>query len=283
MANEILSGEYRSAFKGKGLNFDKIREYQLGDDIRNIDWKVTARMQDTFVREYKEERQMSIMLLVDLSASAGFGTQKQSKRELIVEMASVLASLAIKNNDKVGMLLMTDHVEAYVAPKQGKAHVFKLIKDLLSFEPSSKKTNLKDSFAEAVKLIPQHSVVFILSDFLASSSLESFEDTYNYQRELKLLKGKHDVIAVSVRDPREFNLPNIGFMELINPESGQKQLLNLNRKSVRTAFKASQLKHFSFITKEFKRLGVDFLDLRTDRSYIQDLLSFFLRRERRSI
>ena len=281
MASEILSGEFKSAFKGKGLNFEAIREYQIGDDLRSIDWKVTARMQAPFIRQYKEERQLSIVVIVDLSASSSFGTQEQSKRELSVELASVLASLAIKSNDKVGMMLITDKVESYVPPKQGKAHIFRLIKDLLTFQPQSKRTDLKYALTEAISLIPRHTIVFLISDFIDMSPSNSDLDL-SYERELKLLRRTQDLIAISVRDPREFSLPNIGYTEVINPETGRKELLNLNKKSVREMFSHLQQKHLANLKAKFKKLGIDFLDLSTNRPYVSTLLNLFLMRERRS-
>lgn len=279
LASDILSGEYKSAFKGKGLNFDAIREYQIGDDLRFLDWKVTARTRQPFIRQYKEERQLSIVIVVDLSASNNFGTQALSKKEMIVELASVLASLAIKNNDKVGMMLVTDEVESYIPPKQGKAHIFKMIKDLLTFTPKSKKTDLKHVLAEGIKMIPRQTVVFVISDFIdAHKELNSL----SYEKELKLLRRTQDLIAISVRDPREFSLPNIGFIELVDPETGKKDLLNLNRKSVRKEFKESQEKHLLFLKETFKKIGVDFLELYTHKPYIHSLLNLFLTRERRN-
>jgi len=275
MASEILSGEYKSAFKGKGLNFDAIREYQFGDDIRSIDWKVTARMQNAYVRKYKEERQLSIVIIVDLSASSDFGTQALSKKEMSVELASVLASLAIKNNDKVGMMLVTDEVESYIPPKQGRAHIFKLIKDLLTYKPKSKRTDLQHVLKEAIKVIPRHSVVFLISDFLEDKG-------FDYERELKILAKTQDLIAVSIRDPREFSLPNIGYIEISDPETGKKQLVNLNRKDIREKFKDSQVGHREALKDRFKKLGVDFLDLLTSRPYVNTLLGLFISRERRN-
>ncbi len=273
MASEILSGEFKSAFKGKGLNFEAIREYQIGDDLRSLDWKVTARMQAPFIRQYKEERQLSIVIIVDISASSSFGTQEQNKREMSIELASVLASLAIKSNDKVGMMLITDKIESYVPPKQGKAHIFRLIKDLLTFQPHSKRTDLKSVLSEAISLIPRHTIVFLISDFI---------DDSDYERELKLLRRTQDLITISVRDPREFSLPNIGYVEVINPETGRKELLNLNKKSVRELFSHLQAKHLASLKAKFKKLGIDFLDLSTNRPYISTLLNLFLMRERRS-
>lgn len=281
-ATEILSGEYRSAFRGKGLNFDKIREYQFGDDIRNIDWKVTARMNEPFIRQYKEERQLSIVIILDMSASNNFGTQSQTKQEMSTELASVLATLAIKNNDKVGMMIVTDVIESYIVPKQGKAHVFRIIKDLITYKPKSKKTNLKKVLEEAITLIPRNSVVFLISDFISSDTEKELSENFDYEKELKLLRKTQDLIAISIRDPREFDLPEIGLIEVVNPETGHKDLLNLNRKSVRLRFAEMQNKHVNFLVDKFKRLGIDFLNLQTGKPYIQTLLTLFLTRERRN-
>ena len=281
MASEILSGEYKSAFKGTGLNFDAIRDYQVGDDIRLIDWKVTARSQKAAVRQYKEERQLTIMLIVDFSASNNFGSQEKNKREMTIELASVLASLATKNNDKVGMLLVTDKVEAYVPAKQGKAHIFRMIKELLLFEPKSKKTNFKNVLTEALQMIPRNSVVFMISDFINNTG-NSFEYNFDFERELKLLARTQDFIAVSIRDPFEFALPQLGFLELVDPESGQVTLMNLNRKSVREKFTKSQKDHMAFLKNRFKKLKIDFLKLFTHKPYIHDLLMLFLTREKRN-
>lgn len=283
LASEILSGEYKSAFKGRGLNFDAIREYQIGDDIRTFDWKVTARMQAPFVRQYKEERQLTIVLIVDMSASNKFGTTEKNKLETAIEMAAVLASLAIKNNDKVGALFVTDKIEYSVPVKQGKSHIFKLIKDLMTYEPRSPKTNLKAALADATTMIPPGSVTFLISDFLPTKP-DYIDDGFSldYERELKILRQYSDLIAVSIRDPREFKLPNIGYVELFNPETGAKELLNLNKRSVRKKFHDLQNGFFERLQKRFRRLGVDFLDVKAGTSYIQSLLKLFLTRERRS-
>ena len=280
MASEILSGEYKSAFKGSGLNFDALRDYQVGDDIRLIDWKVTARNRNAVVRQYKEERQLTIMLIVDLSASNNFGSQEKNKRDMTIELATVLASLAIKNNDKVGMLLVTDHIEAFIPAKQGKAHVFRMIKELLLFEPRSKKTDLKKVLNDALSLIPNKSVVFMISDFI--HNLDNSSPQYDFEKELKVFTKTSDFIAVSIRDPFEFALPNLGFLELVDPESGNVTLMNLNRNSVREQFSSAQKEEKLRLKNLFKKLQIDFLDLLTSRNYIHDLLMLFLTREKRN-
>lgn len=281
LAEQILYGDYRSAFKGKGLNFESIREYSFGDDIRTIDWKVTARMQAPFVRVYKEERQLSLILILDLSASNDFGSEVMTKKGMIIELASLLASLAIKSNDKIGMLLVTDQIELYLAPKQGKAHVFRLIRDLYTFKPRSSKTNLRAVLKEAIKILPKNSVVFLISDFINSQN-KDLEQGFDYTKELKILKQTQDLVAISVRDPREFIMPNIGFMQIFDPELGAKSLVNFNRAETQTKFSNYQHSHLIFVKKQFRDLGLDFLELFTDKNYLQELLFLFLRRERRA-
>jgi len=282
LASEILTGEYKSAFRGRGLNFDKIREYQIGDDLRMLDWKVTARMRQPFVRQYREERQLTLMLVVDLSASGSFGTQAKTKKELATELAAVLAALAIKNNDKVGAIFITDSIEHYIAPKQGKSHVFKLIKDLLTFKPRSNKTDLRAVLADSLRLIPRHSVVFLISDFLPEeASRGGFIENFDCERELKMIRQSSDLIAVSIRDPREFKLPNIGYVEVVNPETGTKALLNLNKKSVRNQFERVQTKYLEDLRNKLRSMAIDLLELSTDRPYITQLMKLFLMRERR--
>ncbi len=282
LASEILTGEYKSAFRGRGLNFDKIREYQIGDDLRMLDWKVTARMRQPFVREYKEERQLTLMLLIDISASNSFGTQTKNKHELATELAAVLAALAIKNNDKVGAIFITDRIEFYVPPKQGKSHIFKLIKDLLTFKPISDRTNLRAVLGETIRLIPKRSVVFLISDFLPEHPNQGgFDSNFNCERELKMIRQSNDLIAVSIRDPREFKLPNIGYVEVVNPETGSKELLNLNKKSVRLQFEKVQTEFLEGLRNTLRSMSIDLLELTTDKSYVTQLMKLFLMRERR--
>lgn len=282
LASEILTGEYKSAFRGRGLNFDKIREYQIGDDLRMLDWKVTARMRQPFVREYKEERQLTLMLLIDISASNSFGTQTKNKHELATELAAVLAALAIKNNDKVGAIFITDRIEFYVPPKQGKSHIFKLIKDLLTFKPVSDRTNLRAVLGETIRLIPKRSVVFLISDFLPERPNQGgFDSNFNCERELKMIRQSNDLIAVSIRDPREFKLPNIGYVEVVNPETGSKELLNLNKKSVRLQFEKVQTEFLEGLRNTLRSMSIDLLELTTDKSYVTQLMKLFLMRERR--
>lgn len=273
LSSELLAGEYRSAFKGTGLNFESIREYQYGDEIKSLDWKVTARMQSPYVRQYKEERQMTLLLVVDFSASNDFGTQEKTKKDLIIELASVLAFLAIKNNDKVGLMICTEDTELYLEPKQGKAHVFRLLKELVSFKAQYKTTNLKKVFQSVNKLSPKHAIICVLSDFINSQN-HSSEANLNYIKELKILKQTRDLNLISIRDPKEFTLPNLGFIKISNPENGQSILVNLNNKKEREKFAQAQEKTYTDFKNEIRKTGIRFLHLKTDCDYILELQRF---------
>jgi uncharacterized protein (DUF58 family) len=269
LSSQILAGEYKSAFKGTGLNFESIRGYQHGDEIKNLDWKVTARMQSPYIRQYKEERQMTLLLVIDLSASSYFGTEEKTKKELTVELASILAFLAIKNNDKVGLMIVSEDVELYLEPKQGKAHIFRLIKELLTFKPLYKTTNIKKTLKSVIRLSPKHSIIFYISDFLDSS---------HYNHEIKILKKTQDLSLVSIRDPKELSLPNLGFIEICDPETGHRSSLNLNRKINREYISELQNSQREAFKAEVKKLGVKLLELSTDKNYLIELQKFFLKK-----
>jgi uncharacterized protein (DUF58 family) len=269
LSSQILAGEYKSAFKGTGLNFESIREYQHGDEIKNLDWKVTARMQSPYIRQYKEERQMTLLLVIDLSASSHFGTEEKTKQEITIELASILAFLAIKNNDKVGLMIVSEDVELYLEPKQGKAHIFRLIKELLTFKPLYKTTNIKKTLKSVIRLSPKHSIIFYISDFLDSS---------HYNHEIKILKKTQDLSLVSIRDPKELSLPNLGFIEICDPETGHRSSLNLNRKINREYISELQNSQREAFKAEVKKLGVKLLELSTDKNYLIELQKFFLKK-----
>lgn len=269
LSSQILAGEYKSAFKGTGLNFESIREYQHGDEIKNLDWKVTARLQGPYIRQYKEERQMTLLLVIDLSASSLFGTEEKTKQEITIELASILAFLAIKNNDKVGLMIVSEDVEFYLEPKQGKAHIFRIIKELLTFKPLYKTTNIKKTLNSVIRLSPKHSIIFYISDFLDSS---------HYNHEIKILKKTQDLSLVSIRDPKELSLPNLGFIEICDPETGHSSLLNLNRKTNREYISKLQNSQREAFKQEIKKLGVKFLELSTDKNYLIELQKFFLKK-----
>lgn len=265
MVNDVLAGEYHSVFKGQGVEFEEVREYQHGDDIRTIDWNVTARMGEPFVKRYREERELTVMLLVDASSSSIFGTAEKMKGELAVELSAVLAFSAIKNNDRVGLLLFTDHVEKFIPPKKGKKHVLRLIRELLLFEPTGGQTDIKEALDFMGNLLTRKSVVFLLSDFMSSDYIEA----------LRITNKKHDLITISITDPREIELPPIGFLELEDAETGEIVIIDTYDKGIRKRFTDSAHEEIDRLTQEFKRMQIDHVPVRTDQSYIDPLVRFF--------
>ena len=266
-----FAGQYHSVFKGRGMNFDEFRQYQFGDEVRSIDWNVTARMGEPFVRKYVEERELTVMLLVDVSASGGFGTGSYSKRELAAEVASLLAFCAIRNNDKVGLLLFTDQVELYVPPRKGRTHTLRLIREILYFEPRGRGTNLANPLDFLNRVTTRRAVVFVVSDFQAS----------DYDRELSICSRRHDLIALPVEDPGERALPNVGIVQLEDPETGKTFEVNFSDRRVRAEFQRVSERHRQDREALFRRKKIDSVSLRTDQDYFPMLRSFFLRREQR--
>jgi uncharacterized protein (DUF58 family) len=271
LVNDVFAGEYHSTFKGRGMEFEEVREYQPGDDIRQIDWNVTARMGSPFVKKFKEERELSVMLLVDASSSGQFGTRNQLKSELAAEISGLLAFSAIRNNDKVGMIIFTDEVEKFIAPRKGSAHVLRLIREILYFQPAGKTTNIAVALERFNRVIKRRSVVFLISDFLSS----------DYGRDLMIANRKHDVVAVQVTDPRENAFDNFGIIEFEDAETGEVVAIDTADFSFRREF----AEEMSYLATEqdraFSRLNVDFIRLVTGRDYIRPLTSFFKKRERR--
>ena len=268
LSNQIFSGEYHSAFKGRGMAFSEVREYQMGDEIRSIDWNVTARFNLPFVKVFEEEREMTVMLLVDMSASKGFGSKKQLKQDLVTELCAVLAFSAIQNNDKVGVIFFSDQVEKFIPPKKGKSHILVIIRELINFTPEHKGTNIKEALRYFTLAIKRRCTAFLISDFLS----EGFED------ELKIANKKHDLIALQVYDQREVEMPNVGLVQLEDAESGQVRWFNTAKKKNRIAYKANGLRMHGQIKDQLKRSGVDHTRLATHESYIQPLMTLFKRR-----
>jgi uncharacterized protein (DUF58 family) len=266
-----FAGQYHSVFKGRGMNFDEFRQYQFGDEVRSIDWNVTARMGEPFVRKYVEERELTVMLLVDVSASGGFGTASYSKRELAAEVASLLAFCAIRNNDKVGLLLFTDQVELFVPPRKGRTHTLRLIREILYFEPRGRGTNLANPLDFLNRVTTRRAVVFVVSDFQASG----------YERALSICSRRHDLIALPVEDPGERALPNVGIVQLEDPETGKTFEVNFSDRRVRAEFQRVSERHRQDREALFRRKKIDSVSLRTDQDYFPMLRSFFLRREQR--
>jgi uncharacterized protein (DUF58 family) len=266
-----FAGQYHSVFKGRGMNFDEFRQYDFGDEIRSIDWNVTARMGEPFVRKYVEERELTVMLLIDVSASGSFGSVSASKRELAAEVASLLAFCAIRNSDKVGLILFTDVVELYIAPKKGRTHILRLIREILFYEPAGKKTDLARPLAFLNRVTIRRAVVFVISDFHAQ----------NYEKALTICSRRHDLIAVVIEDPGERSLPKIGAVRVEDPESGSVFEIDFSNPRVRSEFSKRAEQAGAERELLFRRKNIDSIVLRTDRDYFPALRSFFLRRESR--
>jgi len=271
MVNDVLAGEYESVFKGRGMEFDEVREYQPGDEIRTIDWNVTARMGKPFVKRFVEERELTVMLLVDMSSSGKFGTVKQLKSEVAAEICALLAFSAIKNNDKVGLIIFTDRIEKFVPAKKGKRHVLRVIRELLSFEPERRETDIATALEYLSKVTRRRAVVFLVSDFIAR----------DYDRALRIANKRHDIITITVTDPREIELPRIGLIELQDAETGELILIDTYDPNIRKGFNVLNTKQTQERQGLFTSMDVDTIDVRTDKSYIEPIMRCFRMRERR--
>ncbi|GAK57268.1 hypothetical protein U27_04233 [Candidatus Vecturithrix granuli] len=271
LVNETVAGEYHSVFKGRGMEFLEVREYQPGDDIRSIDWNVTARMGHPFVKLHVEERELTIFFLVDTSASGNFGTVNTLKGELAVELCAILAFSAIRNNDKVGLITFTDTVEKYIPPKKGKNHVLRVMRELLYFQPQGTGTNIQAALEYLNTMLKRKAVVFLVSDFIASG----------YEQALRITSRKHDVIPITITDPRELELPNVGFIELEDAETGEQIMLDTFDPDVRKAYRTLALEELAIRERVFRSMKLDVINIRTDQPYLQTLISFFHKRASR--
>lgn len=271
LVNDVFSGEYHSVFRGRGMEFAEVREYQYGDDIRTIDWNVSARMGHPFVKVFDEERELTVMLLVDLSSSGEFGTHEQMKGEIAVEICALLAFSAIKNNDKVGLIIFTDKIEKFVPPKKGKKHVLRVLRELLYFKPEAKKTNISAALEYLSHIVRKRSVVFLVSDFISE----------NYEKALRIANRRHDIIAVSVGDPRERELPDVGFIELEDAETGEMLTIDSNDLRIRNLFSLEASQQAESRERLFKSIDVDYINISTDTSYVEPLIRFFRMRAKR--
>lgn len=271
LVNDVFSGEYHSVFKGRGMDFSEVREYQIGDDIRTIDWNVTARYGHPYVKIFEEERELTVMLMVDASSSGEFGTFERMKGEIAVEICALLAFSAIKNNDKVGLIIFTDKIEKFVPPRKGKSHVLRVLRELLFFKPEDRNTDIGVALEYLSRVIRRRSVVFLVSDFLSR----------DYEHALRIANKKHDIVAINIIDPREMELPRVGYLELEDAETGEEILLDTSDPEVRRVFagKASE----SLIQREklFKSMNVDNIAIHTHESYIEPLIRFFRARAKR--
>ena len=271
LSNHIFAGEYHTAFKGKGMAFSEVREYQPGDDIRSIDWNVTARYNSPFVKVFEEEREMTVMLLIDVSASGNFGTQEQFKRELATELAAILAFSAINNNDKVGVIFFTDKVEQFIPPKKGKSHILRIIREVLAFNPQGKGTDIAGALEYFNSVIKKRSICFILSDFMSKE----------FDKPLKIASKKHDVVALRIHDKREDNLPNMGLVPMQDAETEETVFVDTSSNRIRAQFTKNRISKITTLKKLLPASGVDLIDITTGTDYVRPLINFFKTRGKR--
>ena len=271
LVNEVFSGEYHSVFQGRGMNFAEVREYQYGDDIRSIDWNVTARTGTPFVKVFEEERELTVMLVVDVSASGNFGTRMRMKGDVAVEICALLAFSAIKNNDKVGLILFSDRIEKFVPPRKGRRHVLRVLRELLYHRPDRSGTDIRMALEYLTRVTRRRAVVFLVSDFLAGG----------FGRALNIAGRRHDTIAVRVRDRHETELPPIGLVEFEDAETGERFVVNTSDRSFREAFGRDRAAVEEELERTLRHGKVDLIDIRVDRPYVRPLMRFFKERERR--
>ena len=271
LVNTVFAGEYKSIFKGQGITFDEVREYQEGDEIRTIDWNVTARMGHPYIKKYVEERELVMMLLVDMSASTAFGSIPETKAEIAAEIAALLAFSAVKNNDKVGLTCFTNAVEHFVAPRKGKRHVLRVVRDILRFQPSHSGTDIAEALTFADQVLKPHSVVFLISDF---------KDT-DYQKHLRIIGKRHTLIAIILQDRREVEIPNVGLIEFQDAETGERTVIDTRSSEARQQYTELNQKISAERLQAFRASQTDFVNIRTDESYVIPLMRFFSQRAAR--
>jgi uncharacterized protein (DUF58 family) len=271
MSNQIFSGHYHSAFKGRGMAFSEVREYQFGDDIRNIDWNVTARFNHPFIKVFEEEREMTVMMLIDVSASNQFGTNVDFKSEVITELAAVLAFSAIQNNDKVGVIFFSNKVEKFIAPAKGRSHILRIIRELIDYKAEEKGTNIEEALRYMTNAIKKKCTTFILSDFMDN----------DFKTALQIANRKHDVAAVKIIDKREMELPAMGLIKIEDAESGKSQFIDSSDPTVRKTYADWYNKHNQKAINSFRHAGVDYIDVMTGEDYVKPLIKLFKMRESR--
>ena len=278
LVNSIFGGEYQSVFRGQGMEFAEVREYQPGDDVRNIDWNVTARTGQPHVKKHVEERELTLFLVLDLSGSEQFGTRGRFKAELAAEIAAVLALSAVRNNDRVGLLIFTDHVEHVVPPKKGKRHVLRIIRDVLAFRPAGRGTELALALDYAARLLPHRGIIFVLSDFVPGPGHAG--PSAAWEKTLRLVSRRHDIVAINIADPAEAELPDVGMIVLHDPETGEDYTVDASAREVREAFEQETARERGEVQRLFRRLGIDEVRVQTGEPFVGPLLAFFRRRER---
>jgi uncharacterized protein (DUF58 family) len=271
LVNQIFSGEYHSVFKGRGMAFSEVREYQFGDDIRTIDWNVSARFNHPYVKVYEEERELTVMLVVDVSGSGDFGTVHQMKKETAAELSALLAFSALKNNDKVGVIAFSDKIEMFIPPKKGRTHILRIVRELLDFKPSNRLTSIGEGLRYLTSAIKKRSIAFLISDFLGE----------NYEDALKIAARKHDLIGVRLFDPREVSLPSIGLMHVVDAETGESVWIDSSDRQIADRYAGWWRRKNEERIRMFRKNGVDAIDIQIDQSYIQPLINFFRAREKR--
>ena len=268
LSDHIFGGEYHSTFKGRGMTFSEVRQYQYGDDVRNIDWNVTARYNEPFIKVFEEERELTMMLMVDVSGSELFGTVEQFKNEVVTEIAATLAFSATQNNDKIGLILFSDEVELYIPPKKGRSHVLRIIRELIEFDPKSRNTDFGNALKFLSNVMKKKAIVFVLSDFI----------TDDYQHTLKIVSGKHDVTGIRVYDRGEESIPNLGVVQMQDEETGELMLVNTASKKVRLNYGKYYQERVDYFKDSFNKSGAGIINCRADESYVKKLLGYFKRR-----
>jgi uncharacterized protein (DUF58 family) len=265
LSDHIFSGEYHTSFKGRGMTFSEVRPYQYGDDIRAIDWNVTARYNEAHVKVFEEERELTMMLMVDVSGSESFGTKNQFKKDIVTEIAATMAFSATQNNDKIGLMLFSDQIELYIPPKKGRSHVLRIIRELIEFEPKSNKTDVSQALKFLSGTQKKKAIVFLISDFMAT----------DYEQTLKIPAKKHDITGIRVFDIRESNMPNIGMVDIIDAETGKTELINTNSKTLRTKYEKSFAENVIYFKETFSKSGCGVVNTRVDENYVTKLLGYF--------
>ncbi|CAM4070034.1 hypothetical protein B0A58_03705 [Flavobacterium branchiophilum NBRC 15030 = ATCC 35035] len=265
LSNHIFSGEYHTSFKGKGMTFAEVRPYQYGDDIRAIDWNVTARYNETHIKVFEEERELTMLLMVDISGSESFGSKNQFKEEIVTEIAATMAFSATQNNDKIGLILFSDQIELYIPPKKGKSHVLRIIREMIEFEPKSKKTNLAQALQFLSGTQKKKAIVFLISDFMSQ----------NYEHPLKIASKKHDITGIRVYDAREEKMPNLGVVAMQDAETGVTQWIDTSAQSVRLNYEKHYHENVHFFKDTFRKCGAGTVQTRVDENYVTKLLTYF--------
>jgi uncharacterized protein (DUF58 family) len=268
LSNHLFSGQYHTSFKGRGMTFSEVRQYQYGDDFRAIDWNVSAKNNDAFVKVFEEERELTLFLMIDISASQNFGSSEQNKKDIVTEIAATLAFSATQNNDKIGLLLFSDQIELFIPPKKGKSHVLRIIREMIEFKPTQNKTNISFAIDYLAAVLKKKAIVFMISDFIDA----------DYNKKLQIASKKHDVTGIRIYDKREEQLTNVGVIQIKNPETQELQWINTNDKSVLNAYNENFRNVEAYCKNSFSKCGAGLVNIKTDESYVSKLLTYFKNR-----